>query len=120
MTASIWKRVVPLISTADDPTRNVEVNRRQKDGSSRTVACPKTISEYNKYMGGVDRADQLHMEYPTYRMCRRWWVYIFYFLLDVSISNAFICYKESENHKKGNSKDLMIFRINLAKQLLDK
>ncbi|KAK6188805.1 hypothetical protein SNE40_004906 [Patella caerulea] len=45
MTAGVWKgkRDVPFISTADDPTYNVEVNRQQKNGSMRTVACSKTI-----------------------------------------------------------------------------
>jgi hypothetical protein len=41
-----------------------------------------------------DKADQTRTEYPTYRMCKRWWIYVFYFLLDLSVVNAFILMKE--------------------------
>ena len=35
------------------------VKRRKKDGEQQDVDCPLMISSYNKYMGGVDRNDQM-------------------------------------------------------------
>jgi len=77
-------------------------------------------------MNGVDRADQMRTEYPSYRTSRKWWVYLFWFLFDTAITNAFVLMKESPNHQKktktGKEKRLTLleFRMNLAKQLIDK
>ncbi|CAC5420394.1 unnamed protein product [Mytilus coruscus] len=87
------------------------------------VASPSVVQNYNVKMNGVDKADQTRTEYPTYRMCKRWWTYIFYFLLDLSIANSFILMKESPNHNlktntgKNKVRSLLSFRMNLAKQL---
>ncbi|XP_060085362.1 piggyBac transposable element-derived protein 4-like [Ylistrum balloti] len=125
--AYAWKdkKNIFFLSTADDPTENAgQVKRRQKDGTQRQVPSPGVVEKYNIKMNGVDRSDQTRTAYPTYRMCKRWWTYIFFFLLDLSISNAFILMKESPNHrlmtKTGKDKDrsLLSFRMNLSKQLL--
>ena len=44
-------------------------------------------------MGGVDRGDQLRGYYSCRTKCRQFYRYIFYFLLDVAITNAFILQK---------------------------
>ena len=36
-----------------------EVNRKRKDGTIQKIACPELVSSYNKYMGGVDKNDQM-------------------------------------------------------------
>ena len=57
-------------------------------------------------------------------MCKRWWTYVFYFLLDLSVANAFILMKESPDHKlktsmsKSKERTLLNFRMNLAKQMI--
>ena len=41
-------------------TENVSlVKRRMKDGVQEDVPCPEIIKNYNKFMGGVDRNDQV-------------------------------------------------------------
>ena len=40
-----------------------EVNRKQKDGTIQKIACPELVSSYNKYMGGVDKNDQMKSYY---------------------------------------------------------
>ena len=45
-------------------------------------------------MGGVDVADQLRSTYNTQRRTGRWWVNLYYWLLDVTIVNAYCCYNE--------------------------
>jgi len=50
-------------------------------------------------MFGVDRADQMRMQYSTCRKAVKWWKYVFWFLFDVCVCNAFVCMRESPNHK---------------------
>ena len=127
MAAYAWKdkKTIFFLSSADDPTqRGTEVQRRQKDGTQKAVPSPIVVSKYNVKMNGVDKNDQLRTEYPTFRMCKRWWIYIFYFLLDLAIANAFILMRESPNHKlktktgKDKERTLLNFRMNLVKQLI--
>jgi hypothetical protein len=81
------------------------------------VVGPSVVQNYNMKMNGVDKSDESRTEYPTFPMCKRWWTYIFYFLLDLAITNAFILMKESTNTGKNKGRTLLSFRMNLAKQL---
>lgn len=87
-----WKdsKPVHVVSSAFPAKEVVEASRRQKDGTLKNIPCPKMIVEYTKRMGGVDRFDQRRGFYSTSRRSRRWWLRIFYFLLDSSIVNAHI------------------------------
>ena len=51
------------------------------------------MKEYNENMGGVDLADmrKLHVQMNVFGL-HRWWVRIFFYLLDVGTSNAMILY----------------------------
>ncbi|XP_023930459.1 piggyBac transposable element-derived protein 4-like [Lingula anatina] len=127
MIAVAWKdkKVIHFLSTAEDPASAIGyTNRKQKTGEILRVSCPVTVSEYNAYMNGVDRADQLRNEYCTYRTSKKWWLYVFWFLFDVAKCNAFICMKESQNHilqsKSGRvlPRTLMDFTMNLSKRLI--
>ena len=57
---------------------------------------PRLIAEYNKYMGGVDLADmrRLHCN-STIMGQNRWWLKLFFYLLDVGTSNALVLYKSA-------------------------
>ena len=61
ITASSWldRKVVNMMAAGYDGSEIGKVLRRQKDGSRKEVPCPIACVEYNKYMGGVDRGDQL-------------------------------------------------------------
>ena len=126
LTATAWKdkKQVNFLSTNCDPTEIDTVSRRQKDGSPVDVVCPVVSKCYTKYMSGVDRADQLRMQYATCRKAVKWWKYIFWFLFYVAICNAFICMRESANHqlisRRGKTKPRtqIDFRMKLAEQLI--
>ena len=89
---TIWQdtKVVTMLSTNSQPTANHKVLRRKKDGSRVDVQCPDAIVQYNKYMGGVDRNDQLRKYYGVRLKSRKNYKYIFWFMLDTAITNAFI------------------------------
>lgn len=118
VTASVWKdrRNVTVMSTCTQPQASGTVQRRQLDGSRIPVSCPESIIVYNAYMGGVDRGDQIRGYYSCRTKSRKFYKYIFYFLYDVAITNAFIMYKHYGSHPtvprvKG-------FRLTLATQLI--
>lgn len=91
LVATTWKdKVVNICSTLAAPVEYTTVNRHQKDGSQLAVKCPLCIALYNEYMGGVDLGDQLRGSYHVRLKNRKNYKYIFWFLFDVAITNAFI------------------------------
>ena len=104
------------MSTTSQPSATGTVLRCQKDGTRISVPCPEAIITYNQDMGGVDRGDQLHGYYNCKVKSRKFYKYIFYFLLDVSITNAFILYKNFQSLSTFNS--IKKFRLQLARELI--
>ena len=51
---------------------------------------PIAFYMYNKYMGGVELHDQNCWYYNLTLKAVKWWRYLFWFLLNVSIINSFI------------------------------
>jgi len=81
---------VHLLSTAFNPSTERSVQRTQKDRNAATVNCPETTIEYTKRMGGVDRLDERRGRYSVSRRSRRWWLRIFYLLVDCCVVDAHI------------------------------
>ena len=104
------------MSNISQPTASGEVLRRQRDGTRCQIPCPQPIIMYNEHMGGVDRGDQLRGYYCCRTKSRRFYKYIFYFLLDVAITNAFILYKNYSSNSA--HKCLKDFRVQLATELI--
>ena len=118
MTAHAWmdNKVVTVMSTNTQPSATGTVLRRKKDGSRVSVPCPESIILYNQYMGGVDRGDQLRGYYSCRTKCRKFYRYIYHFLLDVTITNSFILYKNFLPQPK--YKMVKEFRLQLARELV--
>lgn len=66
------------------------VQRKMKDGTKSTFDCPEAIVFYNKYMGGVDHADQMVSLYDLDRKSMKWWRKVFYKLFMEAIFNAYV------------------------------
>lgn len=54
---------------------------------------PLVIDRYNQSMGGVDKADQYGCYYSFGRRSIKWWRKLMFWLLEVSIVNAYILYR---------------------------
>ncbi|KAJ8301049.1 LOW QUALITY PROTEIN: hypothetical protein KUTeg_022568 [Tegillarca granosa] len=93
------KRKTENKSTYSDPTQKRTVQRRQKDGTKKDVSAPGVSGLYNKYMFGVDIADQKRMQYSTCRKAKKWYKYLFWFCFDLAVVNSLVCMQESPNHK---------------------
>ncbi|CAI8018990.1 PiggyBac transposable element-derived protein 4, partial [Geodia barretti] len=90
------KRVVSVLSTIHDDTP-VPVERRSQraPGGRETVEKPRAVVEYNKYMGGVDRGDQLLTYYGYPHHTRKWCRRAFFFLFDATVVNSYTLYRQS-------------------------
>ena len=72
----------PFIDIADNPKKT-----------------PETIQFYNATKYGVDVVDQMARQYSTRTAVRRWPLHVFQNTLDLSLINAWICFKEVTKQK---------------------
>lgn len=86
---SAWKdkRPVYMITTNHHPHLVVSRNRYGKQQIK-----PIEVVDYNKYMSGIDRADQMLAYYSTPKRTLRWYKKVFFHIFDMIVSNAFYLY----------------------------
>ena len=115
-TSWLDRKVVTVMSSNTQPTDTGTVQRRIHDRTRISVPCPHSILLYNNFMGGVDRADQLRGYYSCRYKSRKFYKYVFFFLLDVAITNAFILHKHYAVAPE--LKNIKEFRLKLAAELI--
>ena len=106
----IWrdKRIVCIINNIPLPSQASTVLRRNKDDSRSPVLCPESVRLYNTYTGGVDVFDSKRKTYSSSRKSRKWCLWLFYFLLDTTVTNAYILYKESVQIRELTMKEFVL------------
>ena len=110
----IDRKIVTFLSTEHDvgllDTGNV--NPRTKE----PIIKPKVMHEYNKHMGGVDPNDQLAKYSAFNRRTCKWWKKVFFRLLNLSMVNAYVLFRE---WKKSTGKDVKNLRqVNFRKKVI--
>ena len=121
LTAVVWqdKKAVNVLSTLSQPGSLASVSRRQRDGTLRDVASPSAITMYTKHMGGVDLGDQLRKYYGVRLKCNKNYKYIFWFMFDVCVTNAYILSRFVPSSVTSLEQErLKNFRVRLAKALI--
>lgn len=96
-----FRSVLMIATSTDDNTGTVTVQRRQKGSAEKLgISCPKIVSNYNKGMGGVDLLDQRKSYYEVDRKAKfRFYLRIFFDLMDIACVNALIVYQQCCNSK---------------------
>jgi len=98
------------------------IRRRNQDGSRVDVPCPPLLPDYQQYMRGVDRGDQLVGFYNVGRRSRKWWKRCFSYLLECSLLNAYVLHSLAYpdlHQARGRQKfDFLKFRLEVANQLI--
>jgi len=85
------KRLVRMISTVHEATI---VNTGQKDRKTNMeIKKPYALVQYNKFMKGVDRADQYLSYYSVLRKTVKWLITVVLYLLNCVLFNAFFVYR---------------------------
>ena len=70
------------------------ISRWDKNKKERNeVDCPAIVKEYNKNMGGVDLADMLIALYRIDCKTKRWYIKVFWHLVDIAKVNGWILYR---------------------------
>lgn len=109
------QKPVFLASNYHNPTERSTVKRKLKDGRKVDIPCTKLVTDYNKHMGYVDKADQLKKCYQIDRRSKKWWHRIFFHFLDVCVVNSYIMFRQQS---EGATLSLKQFRINLSQSLM--
>ncbi|CAB4023379.1 Hypothetical predicted protein [Paramuricea clavata] len=115
------KRLVTILSTNVDPQPEVFGPLDERTGKRKAVPeevreKPAVISLYNKYMNGVDVNDQYRSYYPVGAQSKKWWKYLAWFFVNISIVNGFIL-QNLQTDRRRRLKHLD-FRLALARQLI--
>ena len=96
VTVLAWKdkRIVKAITTKHDNSM-VSVTRRKKGGHGdiEQIQKPVCVCDYNKHMPGVNHVDQIILYYPSTRKTLKWTKKLFFYLMEISVSNAYVLYQ---------------------------
>jgi len=95
----VWKdkRLVRMISTINDATI---VNSGRKDRKTNMeIKKPYPIVQYNKFMMGLDRADQYLSYYSILRKSVKWSKKVVLYLPNCALFNVFCVYRTLTNKK---------------------
>ena len=84
------KTAITMITSASS-ARMVEVPAKHR---TEVILKPACVDDYNQSMNGVDRSDQYTVSYPFIRRTRKWWRKLFFYLVEVSVVNSYILYKQ--------------------------
>lgn len=109
-----WKdtRDVLMLTTEHKATSS-EVVVRTKQGNKNKIK-PDVVLDYNINKTGVDRSDQMIAYYPFKRKQLKWWKKLFFHLFVMSISNAFMLYRETRQPEMKKNVHLASFMRDLG------
>ena len=74
-------------------TNRTHVQTVWGDKGVTKIEIPKVIDDYNHWMGGVDKADQLIAYYRPDVRCRRTWMPLMFHMLDCMRVNSYVACK---------------------------
>ena len=99
--ATMWrdKHVVSLLSTNTSPEPEIHAiqqfvwGRWKRVVPADAIKKPVVVNVYNGGMNGVDVNDQYRSYYPPGTTSRKWWKYLPWFFVNLSMVNAYILEK---------------------------
>ena len=121
----LWKdkRVVQLITTFHDAnTIPVQRRTRVREPGGRTrlvlndIQKPRLVEDYNQYMSGVDRFDQMIKYYHITRKTHKWTKKISLYFLQMALYNSYILFKKY-SHPRSKA-DLLDYTLAIINSLI--
>ena len=109
LTMSVWQDNWPVTvaATNSDPTANMIVPHKKRNGTVSDYPRPMAITQYNQYMGGVTNSVAITMLKSVAKILQ-----VFVFMFDLAITNSFILAKLYTNIKIPN--------LNFSEQILQR
>ena len=106
------RKIVYLLSTAE--TAVITPTGKKNRATGELLKKPSIVIQYDKYMGGVDRADQMLNYTPFPGKTMKWWKRLFFHLVNMAVMNAYLLYKSLTD----NPVTARRFRRDLVKELV--
>ena len=94
----------------------VMVDTDKTDHAGQVVRKPACVVEYNKKMRIIDKADMLVSSVECVRKSSRWYMKLFYHMIDLSVLNAYYLYRM----KTGKKLPLLDFSKAVIRQMVNK
>jgi hypothetical protein len=110
------KKVVQGLSTIH--TAESSNKRVRCKGGFRDVKKPKLIGDYNAYMGGTDKMDQLCSYYEYSHRSNKWYMPVFHAEREICLANAYTVYCHEMQREGLKVLDSLEFRIEVVDGLL--
>lgn len=114
---------VHMLTNFISPEETTFVKRRQaKSAQKISVVCPEVITNYNKYMGGVDLMDQRKVCYEVDRKAKiKYYLRLFFDIMDIAVNNAYVVYTKLHNNKRveGSLLNSLEYRQVVARNLIN-
>jgi hypothetical protein len=108
--------VVTILSNCDGTSQS---NVKRRVGNEVVIQlCPAIIPNYNKYMQGVDRHDQLRERFSTStgHSFKKWYKKLSFALFDIAVTNAYVLWQKRSLDKRRDGH--MLFQQTLALELI--
>lgn len=83
----------------------------------RIVTKPTVVADYNKYMLGVDKLDQLVSYYSFLHKSVKWWKKVFFWMMEATVVNSNVVYKQHCEQNHLTQKDHLGYRQALVHEL---
>ena len=93
------KSAVVMLSTESSARMVIVPARHSQAGEQKK---PLAVHTYNQHMNGVDIADQYNVSYPLIRKTVKWWRKVFFWLMDVSVTNSYALYGDIQQSPKSH------------------
>jgi hypothetical protein len=111
-----------VVYCLSNDSNNFEFDECKRRGDRGIISIPRPVSiaNYNRYMGGVDLADMRRLQCNSTIMGQnRWWLKLFFYLLDVGTSNALVLHNEYRRmNQKGDEGSSQMNIVEFKKQLV--
>jgi len=85
---------------------SLQISTKQIEKKTIIKHVPKVLDDYNAKARGVDRSNQLSLEFSHPHKSTKWWKVLFDYIIQVCITNAFIIYQHY--HPKVNHKTFIL------------
>ena len=121
--ACAWKdrKIINFLTTihnATDPATVLRTVVSEGQVTREAVTCPPMVPDYQAFMRGVHRGDQLIGYYNIGRRSRKWWKRVFGYVVEVAALNAYVIQKDGYLPAERKKHDYLEFRVALAEELI--
>lgn len=112
------KRPVTMLSTKSTGSKEETTNVPSKWPNLPPTPKPNVVLDYTKHMGAVDRSDHFVSSYQFMRKTKKWYRKMFFWLLEVSIINSYLLYKDTQTKYNKKPMTHKQFRCSLVVDLV--